>query len=96
MLTKEGYQVEFHAKALPEDVLKEKIADVHAIGIRSKTQLTADILKHAKNLLVIGCFCIGTNQVDIEYAAHRGVCHPSDMNEISYIHVDLHFQFTLQ
>lgn len=40
---------------------------------RSKTQLTSDVLKHAKNLLVIGCFCIGTNQVDLEFAAQRGV-----------------------
>jgi D-3-phosphoglycerate dehydrogenase len=40
---------------------------------RSKTQLTAEVLKCAKNLLVIGCFCIGTNQVDLDYAATRGV-----------------------
>ena len=70
---KQNYQVEVHAKALPEDVLKQKIANVHAIGIRSKTQLTADILKCAKDLLAIGCFCIGTNQVDLDYAASRGI-----------------------
>ena len=46
---------------------------MHAIGLRSKTQLTASVLKEAKNLLCIGCFCIGTNQVDLEYAASRGV-----------------------
>lgn len=47
--------------------------DVHVIGIRSKTKLTAKVLAQAKNLLVIGCFCIGTNQVDLEYAAQHGI-----------------------
>lgn len=52
----------------------EKIRDVQAIGIRSKTQLTENVLKHAQNLVCIGCFCIGTNQVDLEYAAKKGIC----------------------
>lgn len=69
----QGYQVEFYKSSLPEEELIEKIKDVHAIGIRSKTKLTSNILKHAKNLVVIGCFCIGTNQVDLEYAASIGV-----------------------
>lgn len=47
--------------------------DVHVIGIRSKTKLTARVLKEAKNLIVIGCFCIGTNQVDLQYAADHGI-----------------------
>ena len=47
--------------------------DVHVIGIRSKTKLTAKVLEHAKNLIVIGCFCIGTNQVDLNYAANAGI-----------------------
>lgn len=47
--------------------------DVHVIGIRSKTQLTARVLKEAKNLIVIGCFCIGTNQVDLKFAADNGI-----------------------
>lgn len=47
--------------------------DVHVIGIRSKTKLNEKVLKEAKNLLVIGCFCIGTNQVDLEYAARHGI-----------------------
>jgi D-3-phosphoglycerate dehydrogenase / 2-oxoglutarate reductase len=46
---------------------------VHVIGIRSKTKLTAKVLSEAKNLLVIGCFCIGTNQVDLDYAAKHGI-----------------------
>lgn len=47
--------------------------DVHVIGIRSKTKLTARVLKEARNLIVIGCFCIGTNQVDLKYAADHGI-----------------------
>ncbi|CAK7900232.1 D-3-phosphoglycerate dehydrogenase 2 [[Candida] anglica] len=69
----QGYQVEFYKSSLPEDELIEKIKDVHAIGIRSKTKLTEKILNHAKNLVVIGCFCIGTNQVDLEAAAKGGI-----------------------
>ncbi|CAG8636845.1 4671_t:CDS:2, partial [Acaulospora morrowiae] len=73
ILTKAGYQVETHDKALPEDVLIEKIREVHCIGIRSKTKLTSKVLREAKKLLVIGCFCIGTNQVDLDFAAKKGV-----------------------
>lgn len=47
--------------------------DVHVIGIRSKTKLSAKVLKAAKNLIVVGCFCIGTNQVDLQYAASHGI-----------------------
>ncbi|KAK4203683.1 hypothetical protein QBC40DRAFT_262254 [Triangularia verruculosa] len=73
ILSGQGYQVEFHKASLPEDQLIEKIKDVHVIGIRSKTKLTAKVLQEAKNLLVIGCFCIGTNQVDLDYAAKQGI-----------------------
>ncbi|CAB4252233.1 similar to Saccharomyces cerevisiae YIL074C SER33 3-phosphoglycerate dehydrogenase, catalyzes the first step in serine and glycine biosynthesis [Maudiozyma barnettii] len=69
----QAYQVESYRDALPESVLIEKIRDVHAIGIRSKTMLSKEVLKQAKNLMVIGCYCIGTNQVDLEYAANMGV-----------------------
>jgi phosphoglycerate dehydrogenase-like enzyme len=48
-------------------------SDVHVIGIRSKTRLTEKVLRAAKNLLVIGCFCIGTNQVDLDFAAKHGI-----------------------
>lgn len=44
------------------------------MGIRSKTKLTSRVLSHAKNLIVVGCFCIGTNQVDLSYAAQHGIC----------------------
>ncbi|KAK9367127.1 hypothetical protein V1509DRAFT_627708 [Lipomyces kononenkoae] len=73
ILTQQGYQVEFHKTSLSEDELIEKIREVHAIGIRSKTKLTAKVLAEARNLVVIGCFCIGVNQVDIEYAAKHGI-----------------------
>jgi len=56
----------------PED-LNKKIADVHFIGIRSRTQLTEEALSHAKKLVAIGCFCIGTNQVNLAAAQKRGV-----------------------
>ncbi|MCJ1439875.1 MAG: D-3-phosphoglycerate dehydrogenase 2 [Stictis urceolatum] len=72
-LEKQGYQVEFHRASLPEEELIAKIRDVHVIGIRSKTKLTERVLKEAKNLIVIGCFCIGTNQVDLQYAAQQGI-----------------------
>lgn len=48
--------------------------DVHVLGIRSKTKLTSRVLAAAKNLIVVGCFCIGTNQVDLKYAASHGIC----------------------
>ncbi|KAK1657595.1 D-isomer specific 2-hydroxyacid dehydrogenase [Colletotrichum godetiae] len=73
ILTEQGYQVEALKTSLPEDQLIEKIRDVHVIGIRSKTKLTEKVLREAKNLLVIGCFCIGTNQVNLEYAAAHGI-----------------------
>ncbi|KAM7217862.1 D-3-phosphoglycerate dehydrogenase [Rhypophila decipiens] len=73
ILKGQGYQVEFQKASLPEDQLIEKIRDVHVIGIRSKTKLTAKVLAEAKNLLVVGCFCIGTNQVDLDYAAKHGI-----------------------
>ena len=59
--------------ALPDDALKLKIADAHFVGIRSRTQLTAEVLSHAHKLAAIGCFCIGTNQVDLNAARERGI-----------------------
>ncbi|KAI9025316.1 hypothetical protein CLU79DRAFT_745035 [Phycomyces nitens] len=70
---KQGYQVETYSKALVGDELIEKIKDVHVIGLRSKTKLTKQVLDAAVNLKVIGCFCIGTNQVDLHAAAHKGI-----------------------
>ena len=47
--------------------------DFHVLGIRSKTRLTARVLREARNLIAVGCFCIGTNQVDLPFAAQRGI-----------------------
>jgi len=69
-----GYsQIEYHGKALPEDELKARISEAHIVGLRSRTQLTAEILAEAKRLLAVGCFCIGTNQVDLEAAEQAGI-----------------------
>ncbi|MDG2537210.1 phosphoglycerate dehydrogenase [Dyella jiangningensis] len=69
-----GYsQIEFHEKALPEADLKARIADAHIVGIRSRTHLTEEVLQQAKRLIAVGCFCIGTNQVDLAAARLQGV-----------------------
>ncbi len=69
-----GYtNIEYITGALPEAELKEKIADAHFIGIRSRTQLTEDVLECAQKLIAVGCFCIGTNQVDLNAARERGI-----------------------
>ncbi|MEH8031408.1 phosphoglycerate dehydrogenase [Gallibacterium anatis] len=69
-----GYSnIEYHKKALDEEELIEAIKDAHFIGIRSRTHLTEKVLQHAHKLIAIGCFCIGTNQVDLEAAKQRGI-----------------------
>ncbi len=69
-----GYtNIEYHKTALAEDELIEKISEAHFIGIRSRTQLTAKVLEHANKLVSIGCFCIGTNQVDLDAASSKGI-----------------------
>lgn len=69
----EGFQVERLSKALGAEELSLKLKDVHVLGIRSKTQVTKEVLAHANRLLTIGCFCIGTNQVDLGEARRRGI-----------------------
>ena len=69
-----GYsQIENLAGALSDAELKSKITDVHFVGIRSRTQLTAGVFAHASKLAAVGCFCIGTNQVDLNAARERGI-----------------------
>ena len=69
-----GYtNVEYIKTSLPPEELAEKIKDVHFLGIRSRTNITEDILANANKLVAIGCFCIGTNQVDLAAAQQRGV-----------------------
>ncbi|MGB1298628.1 MAG: phosphoglycerate dehydrogenase [Psychrobium sp.] len=71
---KAGYSnIECLKTSLPEDELIEKIKDVHFIGIRSRTNLTANVINAAQKLVGIGCFCIGTNQVDLNAAEQRGI-----------------------
>ena len=73
VFTAAGYtQIERHEKSLPEDELKRRIADVHLVGIRSRTQLNAQVLAEARRLIAVGCFCIGTNQVDLTAAKLSG------------------------
>ncbi len=69
----ESFQVEVLPSSLAEDALVEKLRGVHVLGIRSKTRVTARVLAAANDLLTLGCFCIGTNQVDLEAARSRGV-----------------------
>ncbi|MGO2672175.1 MAG: phosphoglycerate dehydrogenase [Psychrobacter celer] len=69
-----GYHnIENISHALDQDELIEKIKDAHFIGIRSRTQLTREVLEHAHKLIGIGCFCIGTNQVDLDAARDLGI-----------------------
>ncbi|MGF1468255.1 MAG: phosphoglycerate dehydrogenase [Sandaracinaceae bacterium] len=68
-----GYEVELLPKSLPEDALVSALAGAVAVGIRSKTHLTAQVLDAAADLRAIGAFCIGTNQIDLERAHHHGV-----------------------
>ncbi|WP_201610902.1 phosphoglycerate dehydrogenase [Psychrobacter submarinus] len=69
-----GYSnIEYLSHALDEEELIEKIKDAHFIGIRSRTQLTRQVLEKAEKLIGIGCFCIGTNQVDLEAAREMGI-----------------------
>ena len=73
-LRESGYtNVTTHPGSLTRDELVEAIADVHFVGIRSRTHLTAEVLEAAKKLTAVGCFCIGTNQVDLERAELKGV-----------------------
>ena len=69
-----GYtNIEFHKGALDSESLKESIRDAHFVGIRSRTHLTEDVFAAAEKLVAVGCFCIGTNQVDLDAAAKRGI-----------------------
>ncbi|SFR53939.1 phosphoglycerate dehydrogenase [Thiomicrospira sp. ALE5] len=70
----QGYNnITSHAGALSPSALKDALANCHFIGIRSRTQLTAELLAQAPKLNAIGCFCIGTNQVDLTAAMRLGI-----------------------
>ncbi len=72
-LSEDGFSVELVAHSLTEEELIEKIRGVHVLGIRSKTQVTRGVLDAANKLMVIGAFCIGTTQIDLDHARKRGV-----------------------
>ncbi len=69
-----GYtNIEYHKGSLAGDELLEAIEDAHFVGIRSRTQLTEEVFSAAKKLIAVGCFCIGTNQVNLKAATKRGI-----------------------
>jgi len=72
---KAGYtQIEQYPGALSGEELDEVLKDAKVVCVRSKTQLTEEVIQKAKKLVAIGCFCIGTNQVDLDAANKAGVC----------------------
>jgi D-3-phosphoglycerate dehydrogenase / 2-oxoglutarate reductase len=73
-LCADGYtNIEYHQKSLPERQLAKAAANAYFIGIRSATELTRSFFEHAGRLIGVGCFCIGTNQVDLAAAEERGI-----------------------
>lgn len=73
MIADDGYPVRAESGALSPDDLAEALSEARVIGIRSKTQLTAELIEQAPKLLAIGAFCTGTNQIDLNAAAERGI-----------------------
>lgn len=73
LLNAEGFNVEIYHAALTEEELIQKIKNVSVLGIRSKTMVTEKVLEHANRLMVIGAFCIGTNQIDLKIATKKGI-----------------------
>lgn len=73
-LNADGYtNIEHLSTALHEDELIERIKNAHFVGLRSRTQLTRRVFENAPKLIAAGCFCIGTNQVDLDAAQEHGV-----------------------
>jgi D-3-phosphoglycerate dehydrogenase len=73
ILEARGFEVELRMGSLSEDELVETLPGVHLLGIRSNTHITPRVLDAATDLLAVGCFCIGTNQVDLVEAGARGI-----------------------
>ncbi|MDU6729737.1 MAG: phosphoglycerate dehydrogenase, partial [Bradyrhizobium sp.] len=74
MFEANGYtEIERLPKALGSAELKRMLSGVHMLGIRSRTHLTEDVLQAADRLMVVGCFSVGTNQVDLDAAKRRGI-----------------------
>lgn len=73
ILRADGFSIQTYPKALEGDAFRAALAECHVLGIRSKTTITSELLAAAPRLLAIGCFCIGTNQVDTDDACARGI-----------------------
>ena len=73
LVSGEGFSLEVTGSGLGETDLIGRIAEIHVLGIRSKTRITERALREAKRLLAVGCYCIGTNQVDLDAANRHGV-----------------------
>ncbi|PCH63233.1 MAG: phosphoglycerate dehydrogenase [SAR86 cluster bacterium] len=73
-LRRSGYEnIDYISSSLSEDELKRKISNAHFVGIRSRSQLNQSVFDAAEKLQAVGCFCIGTNQVDLNAALQRGI-----------------------
>jgi D-3-phosphoglycerate dehydrogenase len=73
-LKRNGYSnIDYVKTSLPEDERMERIIDVHLVGLRSRTHINEAVLEAAEKIVAIGCFCIGTNQVDLQGARERGI-----------------------
>jgi len=70
----QNFEVVYIKSALQGEELIEKIKDADVVGVRSRTQITAEVLRACNRLMAVACFCIGTNQVDLDVAAEQGVC----------------------
>ncbi len=73
LMKEEGFNVEVYPAGLTEDELCEKITNVSILGIRSKTLVTKKVIENANRLMAIGAFCIGTNQIDLDTCAKKGI-----------------------
>ena len=85
-LQRNGYtNIQYLKTALSNDELIKAIADAHFVGIRSRTQLTEEVLQAAQKLIGIGCFCIGTNQVNLKARQHETISTVSIMEFYLFI-----------
>jgi D-3-phosphoglycerate dehydrogenase len=73
LMKAEGFNVETYHAAMTEEELCQRIKNVHVLGIRSKTMVTAKVFENANRLMAIGAFCIGTNQIDLKTATKKGI-----------------------
>lgn len=72
-LNEQGYKVETYDGALSESALIERLPGINVLGIRSTTHITSKVVEHAPDLVAIGAFCIGTNQIDLDATARKGI-----------------------